>query len=144
MYCDVLEGGPRRGRRPKRTVPVDNDIQMDDAPREDVAPPAPSLSPSPSPSPHEIALRKADDDIRKADKPRVCFQCYGNPAGLDNQRIQQYSRHKGLLRHFRTVHLDDRHCNYCNESLDHEMQWRRHPGQSPLAYSISWGRSSCS
>lgn len=124
LYCDVLEGGPRRGRRPKQTVPV-QETQMHSPPGEVMAPAQPPLL-APSPSRHEIALQEAGEDIRTAAKPRACFQCYGNPAGRDHRRLMQYSRHKGLLRHFRAVHLDDRHCNYCNESVDNEMHWRRH------------------
>ncbi|KAL4810583.1 hypothetical protein BDV18DRAFT_127695 [Aspergillus unguis] len=125
LYCDVLEGGPRRGRRPKQTVPV-KEPPTHNPPKEEVMAPAQILPFAPSRSPHEIALQEAGEDIRIAGKPRACFQCYGNPAGIDNRRLKQYSRHKGLLRHFRDVHLDDRHCNYCNESLDNEMYWRRH------------------
>ena len=124
LYCDVMEGGPRRGRRPKRTVPV-QETRMHSPPREVMAPDQPPLL-GPSPSRHEIALQEAGKDIQSAVKPRACFQCYGNPTGFDNRRLKQYSRHKGLLRHFRAEHLDDRHCNYCNESLDSEMYWRRH------------------
>ncbi|KAL4879841.1 hypothetical protein BJY04DRAFT_228777 [Aspergillus karnatakaensis] len=124
LYCDVLEGGPRRGRRPKRTVPV-QDTRMPSPTREVMAPTQPPLL-APSPSWHKIALQEAGKDIRTAAKPRACFQCYGNPVGFDNRRLQQYSRHRGLLRHFRAVHLDDRYCNYCNESVDNEMYWRKH------------------
>lgn len=68
------------------------------------------LSPSSPHSPqHETALRETDERIRNADKPRVCLQSYGNPVGSDNRRMQRYSRHKRLLRHFRTVHMDDCH-----------------------------------
>ncbi|KAE8413590.1 hypothetical protein BDV36DRAFT_286879 [Aspergillus pseudocaelatus] len=115
LYCDVLEGGPRRGRRPNGLLP-----------REEVIVPTESSLPIPSPSRHEIALQEAGEDIRTAAKPRACFQCYGNPAGCGNRCLKQYSRHKGLLRHFRAVYLDDRHCNYCNEPVDNEMYWRRH------------------
>ncbi|KAE8371057.1 hypothetical protein BDV26DRAFT_299140 [Aspergillus bertholletiae] len=125
LYCDVLEGGPRRGRRPKRIVPV-KEPRMHSLPREEVTAPTESPLLTPSPSQHEIALQEAGEDIRTAAKPRACFQCYGNPAGCDNRRLKQYSRHKGLLRHFRAVHLDDRHCNYYNEPVDNEMCWRRH------------------
>ncbi|BDD63414.1 hypothetical protein MAP00_008306 [Monascus purpureus] len=125
LYCDVLEGGPRRGRRPKQTVPV-KEPRKPSLPREEVIAPTESPLLTPSPSQHEIALQEAGEDIRTAAKPRACFQCYGNPAGCDNRRLKQYSRHKGLLRHFRAVHLDDRHCNYCNEPVDNEMYWRRH------------------
>jgi hypothetical protein len=41
-------------------------------------------------------------------------------------RAKQSSRHRDLLRHLRAVHLDDRHCNYYNESVGNKMYWRRH------------------
>ncbi|KAE8130760.1 hypothetical protein BDV38DRAFT_291355 [Aspergillus pseudotamarii] len=125
LYCDVLEGGPRRGRRLKQTVPV-KEPRKPSLPRKEVIAPTESPLLTPSHSRHEIALQEAGEDIRTAAKPRACFQCYGNPAGFNNRRLKQYSRHKGLLRHFRAVHLDDRHCNYCNESVDNDMCWRRH------------------
>jgi hypothetical protein len=57
----------------------------------------PSLPLAPSPSPHEIALQKAGEDVRSAEKPLACFQCYGFPVGFNNRRLKQFYRHKGLL-----------------------------------------------
>ncbi|KAJ1715673.1 hypothetical protein NYO67_2140 [Aspergillus flavus] len=99
FYCDVLEGGSRRGRRPKRTVPV-KEFQKYSLPREEAIAPIESPLLTPLPSRHEIALQEAGEDIRTAAKPRACFQCYGNLVGCDNRRLKQYSLYKGLLRHF--------------------------------------------
>ncbi|GLA79019.1 hypothetical protein AtubIFM55763_001432 [Aspergillus tubingensis] len=126
LDCDVLEGGPRRGQRPKRTIPVERTIRIDDSPAKAVVVQAPVPSLSTSPSPHEATLRAAAEDIRIADTPRTCFQCYGDQAESDNRRVKQYAHHKGLIRHFRNEHSIDRHCNYCNEPVSHDMHWRRH------------------
>lgn len=121
IYCDVREGGPRRGRRyPGRLPPARKDIAATSVP-------APSYATNQSLSaPSEEALRKAETHIQKAIKPLGCFQCYGNIGESDERRMKHYSRHKHLLRHFRATHLDDRHCNYCNKPVEHEMGLRRH------------------
>jgi hypothetical protein len=119
MYCGVREGGPRRGRRPRMPILVD-----------DVATPIPhTLASTQAPSPsllREDALRKADVHVRTAAKPLGCFQCYGNIEESDVRRMKHYTRHKHLLRHFRDFHLDDRRCNYCNKPVEDEKGLRRH------------------
>ncbi|KAL3259761.1 hypothetical protein ABHI18_005096 [Aspergillus niger] len=88
LDCDVLEGGPRRGRRPKRTIPVERTIRIDDSPAKAVVVQAPVPSLSTSPSPHEATLRAAAEDIRIADTPRTCFQRYGDQAESDKPACQ--------------------------------------------------------
>jgi hypothetical protein len=53
-----------------------------DKPTEEVMATDPSLPLAPSPSPHEIALQKAGEDVRSAEKPLACFQCYGYPGSV--------------------------------------------------------------
>jgi hypothetical protein len=112
MYCDVLEGGPRRGRRyAKQRTSERNDttVNSDQALVSPIIQP-PSLPPQEEPREPRIRTPKAI-------KPLGCFQCHG---------MKHYSRHKHLLRHFRATHLNDRHCNHCNEDFEHEMGLRRH------------------
>ncbi|KAJ5950701.1 uncharacterized protein N7479_009114 [Penicillium vulpinum] len=113
MYCDVREGGPRRGRRyPKQPPSGGQDIAMNDFPAH------PSTAAQSPLSPSQEALRNAGNHIPKDEndgKPLGCFQC-----------LKVYSRHKHVLRHFRATHLEDRHCDYCNEPVEDEMVLRRH------------------
>lgn len=118
MYCGVREGGPRRGRRPKRPIIAESVAINDTA---TVGSTQPALPP-----PRDETLRKAKAHIEMATKPLGCFQCYGNIGESDERRLKHYSRHKHLLRHFRATHLDERHCNFCNETVEHEMALRRH------------------
>lgn len=121
MYCDVREGGPRRGRRyPGPPPPARKNIAVNSVPAQ-----VSTTNQSPS-LPSEEALRKAGTHIRTAIKPLGCFQCYGNTVEPDERRMKHYSRHKHVLRHFRATHLDDRYCNYCNKPVEHEMGLRRH------------------
>jgi hypothetical protein len=68
MYCNVLEGGPRLGRR-KRTVSIE-DVEMNDSPAVDQSPPPSSL-------PRDEALLEADEDIRTACKLRYASNAMG-------------------------------------------------------------------
>ncbi|KAJ6070739.1 hypothetical protein N7467_012058 [Penicillium canescens] len=119
MYCRVREGGPRRGRRPKKPVPRDDLVPH--------SPPTPASTQTTVPSlPREDALRKAEAHVQAAAKPLGCFQCFGNLEESDDRRMKHYSRHKHLLRHFRDTHLDDRHCKYCDILVEQEDGLRRH------------------
>jgi hypothetical protein len=112
MYCDVLEGGPRRGRRyaKRRTLAKDDTTVNGD----DALPPTVIQPPH---TPREEGMREAGTSTERTSKPLQCFQCDG---------MKHYSRHKHLLRHFRDTHLNDRHCNHCNEAVEHEMGLLRH------------------
>jgi hypothetical protein len=70
--------------------------------------------------------REENDQVRKGTKPLGCFQCYGNILEPEERRMKHYARHAHLLRHFRNTHLDERHCQLCNVSVDDEMGLRRH------------------
>ncbi|KAJ5871100.1 uncharacterized protein N7529_003453 [Penicillium soppii] len=121
MYCDVREGGPRRGRRRARQPPsTTNDMAVKDISNSD------PTSDQTLSLPSEEDMREAEIHIRTAIKPLGCFQCHGNSDEPDERRMKHYSRHNHLLRHFRATHLDDRHCNYCNNAIEHEMELRRH------------------
>ncbi|EER42287.1 C2H2 finger domain-containing protein [Histoplasma capsulatum H143] len=129
MYCGVLEGGPRRGRRPK------------------APPPSPPLPPTQtlvetdgrsktndevSPEAWSDALRAAEEHIRDAKQPRGCFECYAHPGSSDHRRIHRYSRPADLSRHFRDDHLlhlkdgEPAWCSWCEIKLEHKMHVQNH------------------
>lgn len=114
MYCDVLEGGPRRGRRyAKQPTTAKNDATVGSD--SDYSPPC-AVTRAPFVSAEERIL-EAETSTRADTKPLVCFQCYG---------MKHYSRHKHLLRHLRNTHLNDRYCNQCNKAVEYKMSLRRH------------------
>ncbi|KAJ5819391.1 hypothetical protein N7474_004982 [Penicillium riverlandense] len=122
QYCPVLEGGPLRGRR-KQAAPCDG---FDEQQTTMTVQPTKIICSSPEPSQQAITLSKAEKYIRKAKKPRRCFQCYGNTLLPTHRRTQKYSEYKSTVRHFREKHLKDRRCHMCDEDLLHEMHLRRH------------------
>lgn len=122
QYCCYLEGGPLRGRR-KRPAPSD---EPDEEQTTLEVRTTKTASVSPEMSQEELLLEKAERYIRKAKKPRRCYQCYGDTLLPVHRRIQKYSEYKSTLRHFREKHLKDRRCHMCSEDLLHEMHLRRH------------------
>jgi hypothetical protein len=58
------------------------------------------------------------EHIETAEVPLTCFQCLG-----------EYSNKYGVARHFKTLHLKDRKCNFCDPVVEHEMHLRRHAEQ---------------
>ncbi|CAG8337405.1 unnamed protein product, partial [Penicillium salamii] len=120
-YCGFLEGGPLRGRR-KRAAPSDG---FDEEQTSVLPEPAKKSCSSPE-LPQQDILVKAKNYIKKAKRPRRCFQCYGDTELPICRRTQKYSEYKSTLRHFREKHLQDRRCHMCDEDLLHEMHLRRH------------------
>lgn len=106
-YCGFLEGGPLRGW-PKRPAP-DNEESIADPPaKKQKQPERPTVS---------VWEEKLSAVKKKAtaDKPSACFQC-----------LKEYSDVYGVKRHFKSSHLQDRKCNFCDLSLQHEMHLRLH------------------
>jgi hypothetical protein len=110
LYCGFPEGGPLRGR-PKRAAPLDDEDQ-------DISPPPPKKKEEPTCSPWDAKLCVIDKHTKTVPKPRACFQC-----------LKKYSDYNGVKRHFKTSHLKDRKCNYCDVTILHEMHLRRHAGE---------------
>lgn len=123
QYCSVWEGGPLPGR-PKRAASSDESDDDRNVTCKRVA--RGDNKPHAFPSERDIALQAADKQIQEEGKPRRCFQCFGNRQLPDHRRMQTWSEYKSVVRHFRTRHLNDRRCNYCEEQLLHEMHLRRH------------------
>ncbi|KAB8227561.1 DUF3435 domain-containing protein [Aspergillus alliaceus] len=127
QYCDVLEGGPLRGR-PKRETSE------------------PSVSDSPS-QPH--VARQAQDDvdrreapvsvrderlratrehIQESKKPQSCFQCFADEKQPDDVRCKKFHDTGCVTRHFDAIHLNEEplKCEWCEVVLLHKMAFQRH------------------
>ena len=109
QYCGFREGGPLRGRPPKRSAP-DDEAQA-------VLPPARKRKPEerPAVSSWESEFGATKEHIERARKPRACFQCF-----------KRYSDYNSVKRHFKAFHLEDRKCHFCDLNVLHEMHLRRH------------------
>ncbi|CAG7940496.1 unnamed protein product [Penicillium salamii] len=124
QYCGHLEGGPLRGRR-KRTALTDEPDEQQTTKGGTTG--TTSIYPQMSKmSQEKLLLQKAGRYIRKAKKPRRCFQYYGDAQLPVHRRTQKYSEYKSTVRHFREKHLKDRKCHICSEDVLHEMHLRRH------------------
>ncbi|KAH2102487.1 hypothetical protein KXV26_008824, partial [Aspergillus fumigatus] len=69
----------------------------------------------PSISAWEAKFQETKEHIQTAQKPLACFQCY-----------KTSSQHQGVQRHFRTAHLGDCKCNFCDMELLHQMHLQNH------------------
>jgi hypothetical protein len=68
VYCNVLKGGPRQGRRPKATVLVEEDTVMEGVLTE-LAKPL---------SKQDQSFWLAEEHLKQAPEPSCCFQCFSN------------------------------------------------------------------
>ncbi|KAB8213417.1 C2H2 finger domain protein [Aspergillus novoparasiticus] len=107
QYCSFREGGPLRGR-PKRPASDDATQVADPLAKKQ------KMQERPTVSAWEKKLGSVKEKVT-ADKPSACFQC-----------LKEYSDVYGVKRHFKTLHLKDRKCNFCDLSLQHEMHLRSH------------------
>jgi hypothetical protein len=112
-YCPVLEGGPIRGR-PKRATSSDDDSSQTQPHKRLVKEDLDLKSESPVPVPGGL-LEVAKQHILKAEEPERCFQCFGNQLLPEHKRAQKWARYDAAVRHFRTKHLEDRKCNFCED-----------------------------
>ena len=155
-YCPVLEGGPLRGRR-KRAAPSDdgpgqassgkraarvvptvdrrpinpggrpNQVVLGDEKR-CVPKPAICETPTSMSDVDDDPFEKAKKHILTSPKPERCFQCYGDPSLPEHRRLQTWSRYDATVRHFRTKHLQERRCKFCDDGGDivTQMHWQNH------------------
>ncbi|EDN03935.1 predicted protein [Histoplasma mississippiense (nom. inval.)] len=110
QYCGFFEGGPLRGR-PKRAIPPTDphseNIPLQKKIRQEGCPAPPS---------GEKKCRAVENlHSGSAPDPLACFQCG-----------KMYVQHVGVIRHFRTAHLNDRRCTPCDLALLCEMDLRKH------------------
>jgi hypothetical protein len=110
-YCDYAEGGPLRGR-PKRSVLRDGEDDKNKKADDEV-----KQEEHRGLSAWAKKCQEVRAHIQTAPKPNICFQCG-----------KGYSQHRGLLRHFRPAHLNDRKCNFCDDGMEflHQMHWQNH------------------
>lgn len=84
-YCSVREGGPLRGRS-KRKAPSEGFDDEQPAMRKHNVGGHCRLDLSPPP---KNILQKAEEHIRTAERPKKCFQCYGDDKLPDHRRAQK-------------------------------------------------------
>ncbi|KAF3405616.1 hypothetical protein DPV78_003450 [Talaromyces pinophilus] len=110
MYCDFEEGGPLRGRRPKRKRSerdVDGLSTVEENQTEILEDDKQPLE----------KKRNNQETSQTPAKPLVCFQCG-----------KKYSQYQSLLRHFRPNHMNDRRCKSCADGMEYleQMHWQCH------------------
>ncbi|KAH3209483.1 hypothetical protein KXV77_007095 [Aspergillus fumigatus] len=130
QYCDVLEGGPLRGRpRRETTTSAASDEPtaqpQDDAPQVqdgvstcEVEPPTVRGKPS----------RATKEYLEKSELPEACFQCFANEKLPDKVRCRMFHDAGCVTRHFDAKHLKEEplKCNWCEVTLLHKMAFQRH------------------
>ncbi|KAH1586807.1 hypothetical protein KXX44_000412, partial [Aspergillus fumigatus] len=130
QYCDVLEGGPLRGRpRRETTTSATSDEPtaqpQDDAPQVqdgvstcEVEPPTVRGKPS----------RATKEYLEKSELPEACFQCFANEKLPDKVRCRMFHDAGCVTRHFDAKHLKEEplKCNWCEVTLLHKMAFQRH------------------
>ena len=129
QYCDVLEGGPLRGRPKqigsKSTLSTDPDTGLDDSSNFRVSPDKRTET---TLSPRDKRFRETAEHLQNAAKPQACFQCFANEAQSDDVRCKMFSDAGCLTRHFDARHLQEEPlgCNWCEVSFLHTMELQRH------------------
>ncbi|OOQ91679.1 C2H2 finger domain protein [Penicillium brasilianum] len=128
QYCDVLEGGPLRGR-PKRNA------------SESVTSAGPINQPQDAGQSQNVAnscevpvsvagkpSRATKEYLENSEKPEACFQCFANKGLADHVRFQMYHDAGCVTRHFDAIHLKEKplKCNWCEVALLHQMAFQRH------------------
>jgi hypothetical protein len=93
QYCGFLEGGPLRGR-PKRPASDNEELIVDPSAKKQKRPERPTV----------LVWEEKIGAVQKkvtADKLSACFQC-----------LKEYLDVYGVKCHFKTLHLQDRKCNF--------------------------------
>lgn len=89
QYCDVLEGGPLRGR-PKRTasksVSSNGGVRQDAPAKEDKV----RRDEEPCVSARDELLRATEEHIKTALKPQACFQCFADEKQPDEVHCKMF------------------------------------------------------
>ncbi|CAG8198775.1 unnamed protein product [Penicillium nalgiovense] len=129
QYCDVLEGGPLRGR-PKRKAcesttlagPIAQPQNDEQSTQKDVE------SGEVLVSAHGKPLRATREYLETANQPEACFQCFASEGLPDKVRFQMFHDPGCVTRHFDAIHLKEEplNCNWCEVGLLHQMAFQRH------------------
>jgi hypothetical protein len=128
QYCDVLEGGPLRGRPKQKalksassTGPIaqPKDLQQTRSDVDSCKMPD-SIRGKP--------LRATKEYLETAKQPAACFQCFASEGLPDKVRVQMFHDPGCVTRHFDAIHLKEEplKCNWCEVGLLHRMAFQRH------------------
>ncbi|KAJ5962649.1 hypothetical protein N7501_007590 [Penicillium viridicatum] len=127
QYCDVLEGGPLRGRPKQKALnsaPLPEPITQpkDQQTRSDIDPRKVHVSDRDKP------LRATREYLETAKQTEACFQCFANEGLPDKVRFQMFHDPGCVTRHFDAIHLKEEplKCNWCEVALLHQMAFQRH------------------
>ncbi|KAH2144417.1 hypothetical protein KXV68_005553 [Aspergillus fumigatus] len=130
QYCDVLEGGPLRGRpRRETTTSAASDEPtaqpQDDAPQVQDGVSTCEVEP---PTVRGKPLRATKEYLEKSELPEACFQCFANEKLPDKVRCRMFHDAGCVTRHFDAKHLKEEplKCNWCEVTLLHKMAFQRH------------------
>ncbi|KAH8587509.1 hypothetical protein B0O99DRAFT_656371 [Bisporella sp. PMI_857] len=118
VYCKYEEGGPPRGRQPRRKASI-------------------LLSPTLDPQvmaamAEEKALNAAMLSVFTEKRPLICFVCLGRKSLSFEKRVYTFASPGDLTKHFKRKHLSQinegqkPYCNICPMQLEHKMPFQSH------------------
>ena len=128
QYCDVLEGGPLRGR-PKQKAPKSASPTGPIAQPKDLQQTRSDINACKVPAPvRGKPLRATREYLETAKQPEACFQCFASEGLPDKVRFQMFHDPGCVTRHFDAIHLKEEplKCNWCEVGLLHRMAFQRH------------------
>lgn len=129
QYCDVLEGGPLRGRLKQiRTASIPSTDPEPDLNGSSNVRDCPDKNTEITLCPRDELFRTTQKHLTDVLKPRACFQCFANEKLPDQTRCRMFYDTGCVTRHFDACHLheDSLKCNYCEVFLLHKMEFQRH------------------
>jgi len=128
QYCDVLEGGPLRGR-PKRQVSASTTLAGPKAEPQDVHQTPNDVDSCEAPlSVDGKPSRATREYLENAKQPEACFQCFASEGLPDSVRFQMLDDAGCVTRHFDAIHLKEKplKCNWCELVLLHQIAFQHH------------------
>ncbi|KAJ5202924.1 hypothetical protein N7449_005003 [Penicillium cf. viridicatum] len=128
QYCDVLEGGPLRGR-PKQKAPESASPTGPIAQPKDLQQTRSDIDSCKVPAPvRGKPLRAIRECLETAKQPEACFQCFASEGLPDKARFQMFHDPGCVTRHFDAIHLKEEplKCKWCEVGLLHRMAFQRH------------------
>ena len=109
QYCDVLEGGPLRGR-PKQKVPKSAPLVTGPIVQpENLQQTQNDTGTCKHISVHGKPLRATREYLETAKQPEACFQCFASEGLPDKVRFQMFHDPGCVTRHFDAKHLKKSH-----------------------------------
>lgn len=128
QYCDVLEGGPLRGRPRKKFPELAPQVESIARPQAVHQPQSNQNKGEESDSEPPKPTRATREYLVKAKRPAACFQCFARKGAPESVRFQMFHDAGCVTRHFDAMHLDEMplKCNWCEVTLLHQMGFQRH------------------